>query len=526
MRDLVVPARALLSVSDKRDLLTLARCLADFGVELVSTGGTAQTLRNAGYPVRTIDDLTGFPEVLDGRVKTLHPKVHGGLLGLRERSTHVQAMRSHGIEPIDLVCVNLYPFEETLARGESDPARIIEQIDIGGPAMIRSASKNHASVVVLTDPSQYDACVEQMRANSGGTTLSFRRKLAAAAFLRTARYDAAIASWMEPVSGHDWPDSLVLAMTRVASLRYGENPHQGAALYVAAGKKAAGVAGAQLRHGKPLSYNNLLDASAAWTLVCDMATHVSDSVAAAIIKHTNPCGAAALTGALLHEAFDRAYSGDPRAAYGGILAVSQVMDAETAAGVAAGQKFFEVIIAPGFEAGALKTLADRWPNVRLMEINTEEPVDRLDHRAISGGVLFQMSDEGVAASSTWKHAAGPPPLSSTLRQAETIWIICKHLKSNAIAIGGDGALFGAGAGQMDRVTACRLAVEKAGHRAQGAIAASDAFFPFDDGPRHLIDAGVAMIVHPGGSKRDQDTFQLCEARGVTCMLTGERHFRH
>lgn len=534
MSDLVRIRRALVSVSDKSRLLDLAKCLREHDVEIISTGGTAKALREAGYPVTSVDEVTGFPEMLDGRVKTLHPKVHGALLGLRENMAHQHAMQAHGIEPIDLLCVNLYPFADTLRRLGAHAAHpdheheIVEQIDIGGPAMLRSASKNFSAVTVLSDPAQYDECIDELRAHHGATTLALRRKLAQAVFVHTARYDSAIAAWMAGASGSqegELPERACLNLQRALSLRYGENPHQSAALYVEG--RRGGVAGAEMLHGKPLSYNNLLDASAAWMLVTDLAQCPSVLAAAAIIKHTNPCGASVDMTGSLRSAFENAYAGDSLAAYGGILALSRPVDLETAASIAEGQKFFEVILAPGFDAGSADLLGKRWANVRLLRVSPDqENGSNLEWRSVSGGMLAQSPDRVPVDVSQWKLAAGPKPEPQRLRDAAALWVICKHVKSNAIVIGADGALCGAGAGQMDRVTSCRLATEKAGARCHGAVAASDAFFPFEDGPRVLIDAGVTMIVQPGGSKRDDDTIRLCAQRGVTCMLTGERHFRH
>lgn len=534
MSDLVRIRRALLSVSDKSRLLELARCLSEHDVEIISTGGTAHALREAGFRVTSVDEVTGFPEMLDGRVKTLHPKVHGALLGLRENVAHQQAMRAHGIEPIDLLCVNLYPFADTLRRLGASAAHpdheheIIEQIDIGGPAMLRSASKNFGAVTVLSDPAQYSECITELRAHHGATTLALRRRLAQAVFARTAQYDNAIAAWMAPAPDpqeNGLPVRTCLNLERALSLRYGENPHQSAALYVEGPR--GGVAGAKMLHGKPLSYNNLLDASAAWMLVSDLAQGPGVLAAAAIIKHTNPCGASIDVTGSLRSAFEKAYAGDPLAAYGGILALSRPVDLETAVSIADGQKFFEVILAPGFDGGSVELLGKRWANVRLLEVSSDqEQNSSLEWRSVSGGLLAQSPDRLPIDATQWRLAAGPTPEPQRLRDAAALWIICKHVKSNAIVIGTDGALLGAGAGQMDRVTSCRLATEKAGARCKGAIAASDAFFPFEDGPRVLIDAGVTMIVQPGGSKRDEETIRLCAQRGVTCMLTGERHFRH
>ena len=522
MPDLVPIRRALLSVSDKTDLVPFATALARRGVALVSTGGTAKALAGAGLPVANVSEVTGFPEIMDGRVKTLHPSVHGALLARRDVPGHVEAMARHGIEPIDLVCISLYPFEKTMRRPEASRAEIIEQIDIGGPAMIRSAAKNHEFVTVVTSPTQYDRVLNELNAHDGATTLALRADLAASAFSRTAEYDATIAAWMHRRQSQAFPNQLRLSLTKAVDLRYGENPHQQAALYRDPASRGPSVVNADLLHGKPLSYNNINDAAAALALVREFA----EGPACAIVKHTNPCGAA--VGATLTEAFDKAYSGDDLAAYGGIVAFNRPLDLETARRVVEGQKFFEVVVATDYEIAALDLVKERWANVRLLAVGEHAPSPdrKLEFRSVPGGMLVQDQDRQKAAPAVWRHAAGPAPSTDRLDDAAVVWTIVKHLKSNAVAVGGDGQLYGAGAGQMDRVTACRLAVQKAGERARGAIAASDAFFPFADGPQALIDAGVTCIVHPGGSKRDQDTVDLCRQRGVTLLLTEVRHFRH
>ena len=541
--------RALVSVSDKGGLLEFARELASMGVEIVSTGGTAAALAKAGVPVVPIESVTGFPEMMDGRVKTLHPKVHGGLLGVRANPAHAAAMREHGIEPIDLVCVNLYPFESTVARAGIEEHEAIEQIDIGGPSMLRSAAKNFESVTVVTDPAQYPRVVAEMRANDGATTLALRRECALAVFARTAAYDGAIARWMGShgfagAAGGEaagagagaFPAEVSMRLELADELRYGENPHQRGAVYADASATGPSVVRARLLHGKPLSYNNLLDAGAALELVQDLAAQRAragdgSACACAVIKHTNPCGAAVADGVLA--SFERAWAGDPLAAFGGIVAFSRTVDAATAEAMAAGERFLEVVIAPGYEPAALAALQARWKNARLLAVGElGEPTGGLTWRSVPGGMLAQDRDVHAIDAAKFTHAAGPAPDAATLRDAGMLFTVAKHLKSNAVCIGAGGRLFGAGAGQMDRVASCRNAVEKA--RAamaampagQAAVAASDAFFPFADGPTLLADAGVRCIVHPGGSKRDQDTFDLCNARGITCLLTGTRHFRH
>lgn len=559
--------RALISVSDKSGLVEFARDLAAMGVEIISTGGTAAALAKAGISVLPIESVTGFPEMMDGRVKTLHPKVHGGLLGVRGNPEHMAAMANHGILPIDLVCVNLYPFEATIAKPGIAEHDAIENIDIGGPSMLRSAAKNFESVTVVTDAAQYSRVIAEMRANNGATTLMLRRACAQAVFARTAEYDKAIARWMDSVgfaqsggaadatagahtaagataSGAPYlfPREANIQLELVDELRYGENPHQRGAVYADRTFAGPSVVGAKLMHGKPLSYNNLLDAAAALELVQDLHAQRPASIACAVIKHTNPCGAAIADSVL--SAFEHAWSGDPMAAFGGIVAFSRTVDAVTAEAMAAGERFLEVVIAPGYEAKALETLQARWKNARLLATGDFAVTQRAAHtnsagggstlawRSIPGGMLVQERDVLPIDAAGFTHAAGPVPSAAMLADAALMFAVAKHLKSNAVCIGAGGTLFGAGAGQMDRVASCRNAVEKARTKLAASpagsvvVAASDAFFPFADGPTLLADAGVRCVVHPGGSKRDQDTFDLCNARGITCLLTGSRHFRH
>lgn len=550
--DLVRVRRALLSVSDKSGLVEFAKSLASHGVELVSTGGTARVLGEAGLSVRTVEDLTGFPEMMDGRVKTLHPAVHGGLLGRRDLAAHVESMKAHGIEPIDLVAIDLYPFERTIARAECSEAEAIEQIDIGGPAMVRSASKNHDFVTVVTSTRQYDEVLATLAEHGGRSTLALRRRLAADAFARTASYDSVIAGWMARWRSPAAPASTAQASTAQGgspatprlegphsttwsfrSLRYGENPHQIGAVAATPGGPRPSVAAAEPLHGKELSYNNLLDAAAALELVQDLTATFGQEPCAAIVKHTNPCGAA--VGASLAQAFAAAHAGDPVAAYGGILALSNEVDEATAQAIVEGDKFLEVIVAPTFSRAALDLLAARWKNVRLLPVGPiSPPAPEIHYRSIPGGVLAQERDIERPRTEAWSHVAGPAPDEATRRSAAFAVVVAKHLKSNAVCIVRGATLLGAGAGQMDRVASCRIAVEKASARlAPGAanggpdpVAAGDAFFPFSDGPKVLIDAGVRCLVHPGGSKRDGETLALCEQSGVTCLVTGVRQFRH
>jgi phosphoribosylaminoimidazolecarboxamide formyltransferase/IMP cyclohydrolase len=559
--DLVPVRRALLSLSDKSDLIPFARALADLGVELVSTGGTATALAAAGIPVVPIESLTGFPEILDGRVKTLHPKVHGGLLARRDLPEHVDAMRAHGIEPIDLVCINLYPFESTVSQPGVRDVEAIEQIDIGGPSMIRSAAKNHAHVAVVTSPSQYDAVANDLRQHRGCTTLALRRSLAASAFSRTAGYDAAIAAWFDRSASREFPNVLQMVMFAAGDLRYGENPHQRAAVYRDPRSAEPSVVSARLLHGKPLSYNNILDAAAALELVQDLADQADGSCACAVVKHTNPCGAALAPDA--RAAFELAYAGDPLAAYGGIVACSSEVDARAAEALADERRFLEVIVAPRFSEDAVAALAARSRNVRLLACgDVRHRSDRpLSFRSVPGGMLAQERDTLSVRGQDLTVAAGPEPTDEMRADAAFALAVVKHLKSNAVCITAGRQLWGAGAGQMDRVASCRIAAEKAharlaeanaarqgtphgagnvgagnvgagnvgavaGAASPAPVAASDAFFPFADGPQILIDAGVRCIVHPGGSKRDSDTFDACAKAGVTCLISGTRHFRH
>jgi phosphoribosylaminoimidazolecarboxamide formyltransferase/IMP cyclohydrolase len=544
MSGLISIRRALISVSDKTDLVAFARGLTEFDVEIISTGGTAAALTSAGIKVVPIDQVTGFPEMMDGRVKTLHPSIHGALLGRRDIPAHLQAMQDHHITPIDLVCVNLYPFERTVLAGGGGGAvsfdDAMEQIDIGGPAMLRSAAKNFQFVTVVTSIEQYDRVINEMREHEGATSYELRRDFAAAAFMRTAEYDTAISAWMGTRREEAFPAMLRMSYARQFDLRYGENPHQHAAAYRNPASAEPSVVSAEVLHGKELSYNNLHDGAAALELVQELNElfPAPDFAAACIIKHTNACGAAIAWN--LADAFDLAYASDPLAAYGGILAVNQPINESCAQRICQGQKFLEVIIAPtikgasAFDDAATRLLAQRWANVRLLAVNGIKHTSqrKINYKSIPGGMLVQERDMKLADVGEWRHVAGPPPNEAVLRDGAFAWTIAKHLKSNAVAIAHNGQLLGGGMGQVDRVTACRLAVERAAPHLRvrsntiHPVAASDAFFPFPDGPKLLIDAGVKSIIHPGGSKRDPETIDLCNQRGVTCLITGVRHFRH
>ncbi|MEX0774708.1 MAG: bifunctional phosphoribosylaminoimidazolecarboxamide formyltransferase/IMP cyclohydrolase [Phycisphaeraceae bacterium] len=551
MSDLITIKRALLSVSDKTDLVAFARKLAAHGVALISTGGTAKALRDAGLQVTAIEDVTGFPEMMDGRVKTLHPKIHGGLLALRDKDDHLAAMKQHGIEPIDLVCVNLYPFERTIAKQGVSDDEAIEQIDIGGPSMVRSAAKNHPFVTVVTDPAQYDRVSQELDNHHGATSLSLRKTLCAAAFARTAAYDTAIASWLSNKSGHanlgerdkpghaslrawpgslgdgDFPQAMVLHYNSLpVTLRYGENPHQRGAVYADPRWREAAVVNAKQLHGIPLSFCNLFDADGALELVKEI--DASKQAAAAVIKHANACGFAVADD--LPTAFQKAYEGDPLAAFGGIIALNRKVDLATAQRITAVKHKLDVILAPSYEPEALRLMQERWKNTRLLEVGDLPSPDArtrdLALKQIAGGMLVQDKDLSPMDAAQWRHAAGPAPSAQDLLDLKLAMTAVKHLKSNAVCLVKDAMLVGAGAGQMDRLACCRIAVDKAGDRARGAAAASDAFFPFRDGPDILINAGITRIVQPGGSVKDADTIAACNDAGVTMLLTGQRHFRH
>ncbi|WP_018830687.1 bifunctional phosphoribosylaminoimidazolecarboxamide formyltransferase/IMP cyclohydrolase [Salinispora tropica] len=510
--------RALVSVYDKAGLAELAQALHDAGVEIVSTGSTASAIAGAGVPVTAVDSVTGFPEILDGRVKTLHPKIHGGLLADLRKESHVGQLAEHGIGAIDLLVSNLYPFQATVASGAGQD-ECVEQIDIGGPAMVRAAAKNHASVAVVTDPSGYPQLLTAVRA--GGFTLAQRRALAARAFAVIADYDVAVAEWCarELVEDAPWPSFAGLALRRDAVLRYGENPHQAAALYTDP-SSPAGLAQAEQLHGKEMSYNNYVDADAAWRAANDF----SDQPAVAIIKHANPCGIA--VGVDVAEAHRKAHACDPVSAFGGVIAVNRPVGVELAGQVS--EVFTEVVVAPEFEPDALEVLRGK-KNVRLLRAPAYAPASA-EWRPVTGGMLVQVRDKVDAAGddpATWQLATGEAADEATLRDLAFAWRAVRAVKSNAILLARDGATVGVGMGQVNRVDSARLAVDRAGaERARGAVCASDAFFPFADGPKILIDAGVRAIVQPGGSIRDEEVIAAAKAAGVTMYLTGTRHFFH
>ncbi len=526
-RDKVEIRRALLSVSDKTGLIDFAAALAEAGVELVSTGSTAQTIRDAGFAVTDVASVTGFQECLDGRVKTLHPGIHAGILADLRLVDHREQLENLAIEPFELVVVNLYPFRETVASG-APAADIVENIDIGGPAMVRAAAKNHANVAIVVSPSNYAQLIDAVA--NGGTTLQQRRLLAAEAFAHTASYDTAVSQWFErelraaeaeanPMApGFD--TTLELSASLVQSLRYGENSHQAAALYAVDGGTA--IAQATLLHGKEMSYNNYVDADAALRAAYDFA-----EPAVAIIKHANPCGIATASPEAtdaIADAHRRAHDCDPVSAFGGVIAANREVSLEMAETLK--DIFTEVIVAPDFSAAALSVLTQK-KNLRLLKLPANYRRDALEIRQISGGLLVQQPDIFEDFSSLqWQLVSGAPADRETLRDLEFAWRACRAVKSNAILLAKDGASVGVGMGQVNRVDSCHLAVNRAGERAAGSVAASDAFFPFADGLQVLLDAGVKAVVQPGGSVRDEEVIAAATAAGVTMYFTGERHFFH
>ena len=522
--------RALLSVSDKSGLAELGTALARHGVELVSTGGTAKVLREAGLEVRDVADLTGFPEMMDGRVKTLHPNVHGGLLAVRDDAAHVQAMADHGIAPIDLVAVNLYPFARTVATGAGRD-EVIENIDIGGPSMVRSAAKNHAYVACLTDPADYAATIAELDANAGATTLDMRRRLAAKAFAATAAYDATISSWFAHADqGERFPEALSLPIRKASELRYGENPHQSAALYLPVGPAVRGIAQASQVQGKELSYNNYNDADAALELVAEFRDGPPTVV---IVKHANPCGVA--TGATLVEAYEAALACDSVSAFGGIIAVNRPLDGPTAEAISG--IFTEVVCAPGADDAARAVFAKK-RNLRLLLTGELPDPARpgLTMKTIAGGLLLQSRDDGRIGKDDLTVATRRAPTEQELVDCLFAWTVAKHVKSNAIVYARDGATAGIGAGQMNRLESSRIAAwkakdaaEKAGWaepRTIGSAVASDAFFPFPDGLLTAAEAGATAVIQPGGSINDDKVIAAADEAGLAMVFTAMRHFRH
>ncbi len=527
--DHVIAQRALLSVSDKSGIVDLATALSRHGVELVSTGGTAAALRDAGLTVRDISDLTGFPEMMDGRVKTLHPIVHGGLLAVRDNAEHVASMKEHGIGAIDIVVVNLYPFEATVAKG-ADRDTIIENIDIGGPSMVRSAAKNHDAVAIVTDPADYAALIAELDAN-GGTSLATRRRFAAKAYAATAAYDSAIAQWFAFADqGQAFPDTLPLAFTLATELRYGENPHQSASLYLPRGPAARGIAQAEQVQGKALSYNNYNDADAALELVSEFRDGPPTVV---IVKHANPCGVA--TGDTLIEAYQAALACDSVSAFGGIIAVNRPLDGETARAISG--IFTEVVAAPDADDEARAVFAAK-KNLRLLLTGELPDPARggLTVKTIAGGLLVQSRDAGNLDQVELKVVTKRQPTTQEMADCRFAWTVAKHVKSNAIVYARGGSTAGIGAGQMNRLESARIAAWKAKDAADkagwseartiGSAVASDAFFPFADGLLAAVEAGATAVIQPGGSIRDEEVIAAADDAGLAMVFTGMRHFRH
>ena len=562
MTDLVKIKRALISLSDKTGAVEFARELTSLGVEIISTGGTAKTLRESGIDVKDVSEVTGFPEMMDGRVKTLHPKIHGAFLALRDKSDHIASMNEHGIEPIDLVVINLYPFEETVAKNGVSLEEAVENIDIGGPAMIRSASKNWRSVAVVTDPRLYGGIVEELKEKDGSLSLVTRQRLATLAYTRTASYDLAISSYLakqlsnddldflEPLNplGHlmfieaeededsggnasvnerasgGLVDDIHLSLAKVTDLRYGENPHQKAALYLTA---EGGIANAEQLHGKEMSFNNYVDAEAAWNLVNDF-----DQTAVAIIKHTNPSGVG--IGATNEEAYRRALSTDPVSAFGGIVAFNRTVDVEVAKLVI--EVFSEVIVAPDYDAEAIEIFKSK-KNLRILKTSggnasVNERGDRapsLEYKQVSGGFLVQEQDLRTVSVDELKIVSAKQPTDSDLKAMMLAWQVCKHVKSNAIVIANEHQTIGVGSGQMNRVDSVRIAAMRAERfelPIEGAALASDAFFPFRDNVDEAAKMGVAAIIQPGGSVKDDESIAAADEHGIVMALTGIRHFKH
>jgi phosphoribosylaminoimidazolecarboxamide formyltransferase/IMP cyclohydrolase len=512
--------RALLSVSDKRGLVDFARALEELGVEIISTGGTAAELERAGIATRPIENYTGFPEILDGRVKTLHPAIYAGLLAIRSRAEHRETLAEHGIEPIDLVCVNLYPFERTAARRGVTEEEVIEHIDIGGPTLIRAAAKNHAFVAVIVKPESYDAVTEELRESEGAISAHTRQSLATEAFGITARYDASISRWFAERED-EFPRHLVTAYEKVIDLSYGENPHQRAAYYEEAGVRTHLLARTTKLHGKELSFNNLLDLDSGRRLVREF-----ELPAAAILKHNNPCGCAVSDS--LQEAYERALACDPTSAFGGVVVLNRPVDRQLAERL--NENFLELLFAPGYDEGVLEILTSK-PNVRIIE-DAERRLGNIgerDMRRVVGGMLVQDRDTDLQERANMEVAGSRKPSEKQWGDLLFAWRVCKHVRSNAIVLAKDLATIGVGAGQMSRVDSVRLAIDKA-HAEEaalgGSVLASDAFFPFADGPEAAIEAGIEAIIQPGGSKRDAEVIEVCDKAGVAMVFTGRRHFRH
>ena len=504
--------RALISVSDKTGIIDFARELKQFDVEIISTGGTAKALRDAGIEVRDISDVTGFPEMMDGRVKTLHPRVHGGLLALRDNPEHVAAMQQHGIEPIDMVVVNLYPFAETISREGVTRQEAIEQIDIGGPAMIRSAAKNSEDVAVVVNPAQYSQLIAELHQNAGSISIPFLQRLASEAFRHTAQYDATVAAYLTG-DRSEFPPQINSTLTKLSDLRYGENPHQRAALYKTSSN---GLANAAILSGKEMSFNNYVDADAAWQLVNDFR-----DIACAIIKHTNPAGVG--LGETTAEAYTKALATDPVSAFGGIVAFNRAVDVQAAQEVT--KIFTEVVIAPDYDAGALELLQTK-KNLRVIRMNQTAAGNELELRQISGGMLVQTKDVHELRKEDLKIVTKRQPTEDEIRALLFAWTVCKHTKSNAIVYARAGQTVGVGAGQMSRVDSVKIGAMRAQLPVAGSVLASDAFFPFRDGLDEAARHGITAVIQPGGSVRDNEVIAAADEHGLAMVFTGVRHFKH
>jgi len=532
---LVKIRRALISVSDKTGIVDFARELQRFGVEIISTGGTAKTLRDAGLEVRDVSDVTGFPEMMDGRIKTLHPKIHGALLSVRDNPEHAAAMREHGIEPIDMVVINLYPFEETIAREGVTLEEAIEQIDIGGPAMIRSAAKNFKDVAVVVSPASYDEVISELQSQSGALSLDSREELAASAFLQIYAYDGAISEFFDARQAQMYvreryaaakdrkletgsgpgalPEIIHQWFAKITDLRYGENPHQAAALYTA---EEGGVTSADLLNGKEMSFNNYVDADAAWQLVCDF-----DDLACAIIKHTNPAGVA--LGSTTEEAYRKALACDPVSAFGGIVAFNRAVDEAAARAVT--EIFVEVVVAPDYEAAALEVLKAK-KNLRVLRAGEPKPTEGLEYKQISGGMLVQTRDTHRLEREDLRVVTKRSPSDREIGDLLFAWTVCKHTKSNAIVYARARQTVGVGAGQMSRVDSVKLGAMRAQLAIKGSVLASDAFFPFRDGVDEAAKHGITAVIQPGGSVRDEEVIAAANEHSVAMVFTGVRHFKH
>jgi phosphoribosylaminoimidazolecarboxamide formyltransferase/IMP cyclohydrolase len=508
---------ALLSVSDKTGVVDFGRGLVELGFTLISTGGTKKALADAGVPVKSVSELTGFPEILDGRVKTLHPMIHGGILARRDLDDHLKQMEEHGIAAIDLVAVNLYPFAQTVAKPDVTLAEAIENIDIGGPTMVRSAAKNFKHVAIVVNPGRYASVIEEMK-RDGSLSDQTRFALAVEAYTHTAEYDAMISGWLyKQIPGAAlFPETMVLPFTKVQELRYGENPQQKAAFYREPNAAAGTVAGSRQFHGKELSFNNLNDLNAAWEIVQEFGEPT-----AVAVKHANPCGVAC--GSDIYEAYQRAFEADPVSIFGGIVAVNRTLDKATAEKMS--EIFLEVIIAPAYEEDALAVLTKK-KDVRLLQAPLDGLKARSDMKKVSGGLLVQELDTETVHSSDWGAVTEAKPDEKMLSDMIFAMKVVKHVKSNAIVLVKDGQTVGIGAGQMNRVGAARIAIEQAGQKAKGSVMGSDAFFPFRDTVDEAVKAGVKGIVQPGGSLKDQDSTQACNEYGIAMMMTGRRYFKH